>query len=289
MSEEQAEEKTADYGQFDASAGQEPAAEPQGEPAAEPEGEVSILESIAAESGWAPEDQWRGDKAKWKDAETFIREGVKIQSKQHDKIDRLQDSVKSVEKNLKDMAASEAKRTRAALESQKERLATERQEAFNRQDAKGFEAADEELRNTESQLAEEDDQAKVAQEFEDTFKERNNWYQEDKAMTAYALQSAQHLKSAFPDIDQDSYMQELERTVKAQFPNEFTNPNREAGSMAGGDKPASEQQISSGKKKSFDSLPREAKEAFQELNQYMPANAKMTKAAYVKSYFEEIA
>jgi len=243
------------------------------------------LAAIAREGGWAPLEEWRGDKDKWKDAETFIREGIKIQGKQHDKIDRLQNSMKTVEENLKKMAASEARRTRKALEEQKARLEAERQEAFEMQDADRFNQVDQQLKEADQQLSETDDLQAQIDAFESKFKERNSWYQEDKAMTAFALQSAQHLKQAFPDLDQDSYMGELERIVKAQFPNEFRNPNKDSGSMAGGDAP--KQPASQSKKKSFDSLPKEAKEAFEELNMYMPAGRKMTKADYAKSYYED--
>lgn len=248
--------------------------------------EEEIMAEIAREGGWAPLDEWRGDKDKWKDAATFIREGIKIQGKQHDKIDRLQDSIKSVEENLKKMASSEAQRTRKALEEQKKRLEAERQEAFEMQDAEKFNEVDAELQNTAKQLSEQDSVESQIEEFERKFKERNNWYQDDKAMTAFAIQSAQHLKSAFPDLDQDSYMKELERIVKAQFPNEFRNPNKDAGGMVGSDQPKS---TTTSKKKSFDSLPKEAKDAFEELNMYMPSGRKMSKADYAKSYYEDIA
>lgn len=250
---------------------------------------VDPIEAIAREGGWSPIENWRGDKEQWKDAETFIREGIKIQGKQHDKIDRLQESIKGVEQTMRKMAETEAQRTRKALEAQKARLAAKRQEAFDRSDAEGFESVESELKETDAALSELDTQANAAEEFERTFKERNKWYQEDKAMTAFALQSAASLRAAFDDMPEKEFMTELERIVKAQFPNEFENPNRAAGSMAGADRPSAKEPINGGKKKTFDSLPQEAKEAFQELNQYMPANAKMTKAAYVKSYFEEIA
>lgn len=251
--------------------------------------DVDPLEAIAREGGWSPQEEWRGDKSQWKDAATFIREGIKIQSKQHDKIDRLQDSIKAVEQNITKMAKTEVQRTKKALEAQRERLAAERQKAFDMQDADKFESVEAEIKTTNAQLDQMNAEQDEVAVFEKTFKERNPWYQEDKAMTAYAIQSAQHLKGAFPELDQDNYMKELERLVKSQFPNEFQNPNKSrAGGVVSGDSVVTDKGSNTPAKKSFDSLPAEAKEAFAELNQYMPNGRKMTKAAYVKTYYEEL-
>ena len=238
------------------------------------------IEAIAREGGWSPLEEWRGDEAKWKDAETFIREGIKIQGKQHEKIDRLVQTVTKVESNLKEMAKGEAQRTRKALESQKERLLKERQEAFEMSDADSFNKIDNELKQTDESLRDLQSPQNAFAEGEREFVKKNEWFGKDKAMTAYAATAANSLISSFPDIDATEYYETLEKLVKTNFPNEFRNTNRDAGGMASGDSPAS----SAGKtKKSFDSLPPEAKEAYEEIKLYSP----LSKADYVKSYFEE--
>lgn len=240
------------------------------------------LEAIAREGGWAPLEEWRGDEEKWKDAETFIREGIKIQGKQHDKIDRLVQTVTKVESNLKEMAKGEAQRTRKALEAQKERLLKERQEAFDDQDATRFEQIDSELKQTDDSLRDIESPKQDFLKGEEEFIKKNEWYGKDKAMTAYAATAAQSLIGTFPDIDATEYYETLEKVVRANFPNEFRNTNRDAGGMASADRPASK---SGSSKKSFDSLPPEAKEAYEEIKMFSP----LSKADYVKSYFEEIA
>ena len=242
---------------------------------------VDPLESIARSAGWSPKEDWRGAEDGWKSAEDFVKDGVKIQAKQADKIDRMQGTISRVEENITKMAKGEAKRVRGALESQAKRLETERQEAFDEQDGEKFSKIDEELRETHKQInAEPELDVKAFEVGEKVFMEKNDWYGQNKTMTAFTLSVAQNLRTAFPDMGVEEYYEELEQGVKAQFPNQFRNGNRDQSGAVAGDNPGRSQ----GKKvEGFDSLPPEAKAAYQETLEYAP---NLKQEEYAKSYYE---
>ena len=247
--------------------------------------EVSGIEDIARANGWKPESEWKGDPPRdgFKTAEEFVKDGFKIQQTQHDKIDRLQEQLQGISQRMEAMSAGEAKRLRKALEDQAARLKAERNEAIEVGDTTKFNQLDEQLQKTNAELNEVEQSDSTEQAFikgEEAFKQRNSWFEEDKAMTAFAFNIAGGLRSAFPNMSADEYYSELERAVKEQFPQKFTNQRREAGSAVEGNSPASNP---STRKKGFDSLPAEAKAAFEELSYY---NKKMTKADYAKAFYE---
>jgi hypothetical protein len=99
-------------------------------------------------------------------------------------------------------------------------------------------------------------------------------------MTAFALTVAGNTRAAFPDISADEYYETIEKIAKRNFPEKFSNPNREKGSPVSGD---SRKPASSGKK-TFDSLPPEAKAAYEELTFY----TNISKSDYVKGYYKEM-
>lgn len=241
------------------------------------------IEDIARANGWKPESEWKGNPPRdgFKSAADFVKDGFKIQQTQHDKIDRLEEQLTGISEKMDQMSAGEAKRLHKALEAQAERLKTERAEAITEMDRDRFEKIDAELRQTEEEMRNAD-QVQSNDAFvvgEEKFKRRNDWFEKDKAMTATAYNIAAGLRNAFPDMTADEYYTELENAVKEQFPNKFTNPRRAGVAPVEGGTP----QKNTNRRKGFDSLPAEAKQAFEELSFY---NKKMTKADYAKAFYE---
>lgn len=245
------------------------------------ESTLDPIEDIARSHGWKPETEWKGDPPEngFKSANDFIRDGFSIQSKQHDKIERLQGTIESVETNIKNMAASETKRLKTALESQKERILAERQEAFDEQDNEAFNKADKELQETHVQIQEAEEQAPdpafVAGEA--TFRERNKWFGEDQAMTATVMMAAEKMGAGMSATE---YYAALEDVAKAHYPDKFRNTNRDKGGMVSGDNPKSNAK----KGKGFESLSPEEKHAYAEIIQYTPD---FSKADYAKQILEQ--
>ena len=87
------------------------------------------------------------------------------------------------------------------------------------------------------------------------------------------------MRGMFPDMKAEEYYEQLETVAKAQFPDKFKNANRSKAGAVSGDRPGG----SSRKTEGFDSLPPEAKEAFNEITLY----TSISKDDYAKSYFEQ--
>ena len=232
---------------------------------------VDQLEALARDNGWKPEDEWKGNPPKdgFKTAEQYVRDTFEINKTMHNSVKRMDTAIQELQKG-------EARRMRQALEAQKERLEQARQEAFEISDAETFNKVDAEYQKVTQELAtpEENPVLKIEQEFI----AKNDWYNNNKTMTAFANTIAGSLKQSFPDIPPDEFFQEVEQAVKTQFPNEFKNQRREGTSaVASGTRKAA-----SSKKKGFDSLPPEAKQAYNEVKGY----SKLTADEYAKAYFE---
>lgn len=226
----------------------------------------SPIEEIAREGGWSPKEEWRGDPERWKPAEVFVKEGIKIQAKQHDKIDRLVNKVESVENNIREMAKGEAQRTKRALEAQRERIMAERQEAFEESDTEKFNKADKELMDTDIELRQVDERVmQAAQQGEDEFKKNNPWYGTDPAMTAHAELISTRLPPMQHPEDAKEFYGQLERAVKSAFPDEFQNANRNKPGAVSGDRNKSTQTVSGA-----DAATPEQRAAFNEISTYMP-------------------
>ena len=232
---------------------------------------VDQLEALARENGWKPEDEWKGNPPKdgFKTAEQYVRDTFEINKTMHNSVKRMDNAIQELQKG-------EAKRMRQALEAQKERLEQQRQEAFEISDAETFNKVDEEYRKVTQELEKPEDNPAVKMEQE--FIANNGWYNNNKTMTAFANTIAGSLKQSFPDISAEEFFQEVEQAVKTQFPNEFKNQRREGTSaVASGTRKAT-----TSKKKGFDSLPPEAKQAYNEVKGY----SKLSADDYAKAYYE---
>jgi hypothetical protein len=106
----------------------------------------------------------------------------------------------------------------------------------------------------------------------------NRWYVEDDKLGTFADGAAEKVRAQ--GFSGKAYYDELTRIVKATFPEKFENPNRQRENAVGGGEPTS----SSGNKKTYKNLPKEAKDA---CDMFVEQGI-MTREAYVESYeFDE--
>lgn len=222
------------------------------------------VETIAAEMGWSPKDQWRGDESEWKDAVTFLREGGKIQKHKSDEVRQLKKSIADLENKLDRAVGSTAASIKKALDIQKSELEKEKKKAFENQDFEGFQNADRKQKELEKQSSEVEDHkpdASRQKAFDDgfsLFREKHDWYDSNRTMRAYALQAAKSVMDADPNISPDEYYAEIETLVKRQFPEKFERQKPAPGAL-GDTAPRRSTQ-----KKDFDSMPEAARRIWQE-------------------------
>jgi hypothetical protein len=214
------------------------------------EPQFSDVEKRAMEQGWVPEDQWEGQ-GKWRPADEFLDRGELF-----GKIDEQRRAIKSLESTqtaLKQHLELVRKNEYARALSE---LKAERKEALADGDADAVVTAEDKIERLRVQAAQE---AAVAAQNAQTaqsdqannplltqFMARNPWYGNDKVMKIFADEQG-HKLAMSGLTDHRELLLEIERRVKREFPDKFTNPNRSKASAVDGGGIRS-----SGKKDSFE-------------------------------------
>jgi hypothetical protein len=185
------------------------------------EKQFTTLEARAAEQGWRPKDEWEGEPDDWRTAREFLDRGEffkKIED-QSRTIKELRKTQADLTRHLETVRKTEFKRALDSLKAQK-------RNALAEGDVEKVIEIDDEIAETRAQQA----QAPTPQvpevdpQMHPTFvawKERNTWYESNKAMRAYADRLGSELTGSPSEI-----LAEVERQVKKEFAHKFENPRR---------------------------------------------------------------
>lgn len=170
-------------------------------PAPEP-----TVSELAAEMGWSPKDQWRGDAAKWKPAADFLKTTVDIN--------------RTLSKDVKAMRAETERlaRTSASIVEQQvtERVAAAEarfQAAVEAGDAREARAATRDIDALQAQRAD------AAGNPEASFAEANPWYGKDEEATAFAVATSQRLAAQGKSVADQ--LEAAQAGVRKRFPELF--------------------------------------------------------------------
>lgn len=226
------------------------------------------VEDRARAQGWKDKDEFTGPEGQWRPAEEFLERGEKI-------LPILQERFGKMEKDLADQTNQLARVTgnlskfadfhkgtyKRAYENAKRDIENRLAIAEQDQDFAGFKQASDDLKQVEQDIQQIDSdqdggEPQPVPEFFD-FKKANSWYDSDIPMTVYANYIANELIGADGINSNSEYYAKIEQEVKRQFPHKFTDGGQalvEGGLVTGeGDKKT---------KKSWNDLPKEAKEAY---------------------------
>lgn len=242
------------------------------------------LDDLAREWGWKPEDEWKGDKAKWSPADEFVRRRVSHTS-------NITKELKAVNERMDRLSRTTGKVLADALDKQRAQIEAEHAEAVENGDYKAVRAAESKMRKLEAEAEPPADSPDVA------FKARNSWYGDggDEEATDYAVARSQRyvqqgktgdamfkaveadVRKKFPDLFDDTGDDDAPPPpAKKKQPPEVANPRRSAQPLA--------------RDKGVADLPPEARKAGEEyvrmIGTKMPG-AKYTMADYAKSYWAE--
>lgn len=193
---------------------------------------LNTVEDQAREQGWVPKEDFGGEDHKWVEAGEFIRRGElfkKIdQQNRHIKQNTQQivalEQFKSHYLKMQDIA------NKTALETLKaERKAARLDGDFDKADAleDQMEAVKEQAEITKREIQATTEVPDIPQEVND-WVERNEWYNKDMPMKAYADSVATQL--ANEGKSGTALLKELDVEIRKAFPQKFTNPNRERAS-----------------------------------------------------------
>lgn len=222
------------------------------------------VEDIAANMGWSPKDQWRGDPAKWKPAHEFVAATADINA-------RVTTKLKALEDQLSNVNRTNAVIMEQALAEQRQKLLQERQDAFDIGDAEKFAEAERRLGQM-PQVA-----ATPPAEVQTFVEKHSGWFNKDAEATAWAVNRAGEL--AKQGLGAARQVAIVERELAQYFPEYAPQQEKPKPKAAPLSQPGTRGNTMRGK--SFNDLPKEAQEAAL----YFETKG-VSREQYVKSYFE---
>jgi hypothetical protein len=196
-----------------------------------PEGEqtpqYSPAETTAMEQGWVPKEQWTGD-GKWRDAEAFLDRGElfgKI-DRQNREMKALRESLGDVKRHYESVKETEYKRAIASLRAEKKTALQEGNadaviEIEDRLDTIRDHQTEARMRASQPQYV---DNGESHPEFQ-AFVNKNPWYTQSRPMKSYADALGTELREQ--GKSPSDVLRAVEAAVRKEFPQRFSNPNRD--------------------------------------------------------------
>lgn len=252
---------------------------PESAPAATPaqSGAQGEIETAARAGGWVPKDEWKGEPDEWRDAPQFVLKAAEILPQLTADLKEARAEIKSVKKAVADSAKFISAAEKRAYDRGVNEAQARLDAAAALGDVQGVRDAAQEIVALEKEVRGEQP-AETNPDF-DAWRAANSWFDTDDEMKAITVAIAEK-------ANQDGYkgkaqIAEVDRRLKARFPNLGKNPNRDLpGSVEG----ATPQRRSA--TKSFSDMPAEARE----MVTYFEKNTKgFNRDRYIKDYFAETA
>jgi len=193
---------------------------------------LSAAEEKAMEQGWVPQDQWDGDPEQWRPAKEFLDRGELFK-----KIEDQNRTIKEFKRALDDLKGHHSKTREVEYARALEALKMQKQSAIEEGDGAAVIKLDDQIdlvKDEQQRLKQQNNQPTddiINPEFTN-WVEKNKWYETSEPMKAYADALGRNLAAS--GLSPSAVLQEVEKQVKLEFPNKFTNPNRnKPGSVEG--------------------------------------------------------
>lgn len=234
------------------------------------------IETVAAKGGWVPKDQWNGDPDKWVDAPQFVLKAAEILPQLTADLKEARAEIKTVKKAVADSAKFISAAEKRAYDRGVSEAQARLDSAAALGDVEGVRDATKEIVALEKEIR--SDVPQVNPDFE-TWREANPWFDTDDEMKAITVAIAE--KANNDGYRGKAQIAEVDRRLKARFPNLGKNPNRDLpGAVEGATLP---RRTSA---KTFSDMPAEARE----MVTYFEKNTRgFNRDKYIKDYFGETA
>lgn len=243
------------------------------------DGDLGTVEDRAKRMGWTDQDSFRGDKAKWVDAATFVKNG-------EESLPILRERLRTAERANMDLSKSVAEFKKMsdtafdrAYAKAKKELQADIKTAAKAGDEKGAEEAANELASLEREKAERVAVADKDPVF-DGWVTQNDWYN-DPELRKLANKEAFGLRQDGVKVDGVAFLNMVKEEVKKLRPEKFGNPRRDPKNGSGPERPAGGGEGGGGSAKGWDSLPADAKATGE---RYIKQKLFKDKAAYAAAY-----
>lgn len=188
--------------------------------------EINTVEDQARDQGWVPKDEFSGEEHKWVEAGEFIRRGELFK-----KIEQQSRHIKSVDQTLAQFKSHYIKMQDIANKNALDALKAERKEARLEGDFEKVDRLEDQMDEVKAQADRTKQEILATTEVPDMpaevtqWVERNEWYNKDKPMKAYADTVAMQL--ADEGITGSALLKEVDVQIRKAFPHKFSNPNRD--------------------------------------------------------------
>lgn len=188
--------------------------------------EINTVEDQAREQGWVPKDDFQGDEAKWVEPGEFIRRGELFK-----KIDQVSRTAKRAEQTLVEFKKHYARVQEIATTNAIAALKAERKNAMVDGDFDRVEKIEDQIEVVKVDHAATQREIQSTTEVPETYPEvqewveRNDWYNKDAPMKAYADTVATQLNKQ--GISGNALLKGIDAEIRKAFPSKFSNPNRE--------------------------------------------------------------
>lgn len=195
--------------------------------------EPTPIEQRAMEQGWVPEDQWDGEPEAWRPAKEFVDRGELFK-----KIDEVKRENKQLKQGIDELSKHHAKVREVEYQRALATLKAQKRDALADGDADKVVEIDERIDATKEAQRQSANQPQQQAEavpdprFE-AWVNKNTWYNNDRIMKAAADEVARELVLR-GERDNARILTEVEKRIKQEFPQKFTNPNREKASAVEG-------------------------------------------------------
>lgn len=193
-------------------------------PAEQEAPQLTDIEQRAMEMGWKPKDSFSGNEDDFIDAKEFVRRKPLF-----DKIESQSRQVKLLNRAINELKEHYTKVNAATYDRALADLKAQRKEAIVNGDGEAFGNIDDKIKEAEAQRAELEQLNQPVQEQVEapefaTWKTRNTWYNNVKYMRSFADELGLDLHSR--GMSPEQVLTEVEKAVRAEFPEKFRNPNK---------------------------------------------------------------
>jgi len=215
-------------------------------------GDSDPVEKLASEMGWNPD--WEGDDSERVSARDYILRGQLINRQASKDIKSLKGEIDSLQRNMKEMAVSNSKAVKAALDSQRERLMNERDAAIESGDVAAVRKYDEAIKKTETPAIEEEsqyqshppgqptrEQQEAYKRAIDQFTSENHWFDPahsdyDPYLRGQAVTIGTAIANGDPTMDPNELLDRTMAILKEKEPEYFASPSNSPNTFVSGSK-----------------------------------------------------
>lgn len=235
----------------------------------------------ARRMGWLPEDEYKGDKSRWRDAKSFLERGKNEVPIMRERMKNLDHQVVELKNTLKEFAEFHTKVEQAAYTRAYEEIKAAQKAAVETADTDAFDRAEAKLQKLNESIPKApqvkfDDKPN---EVETEWLDKNEWAK-DKEMYSFTVSVGRHMREMGNDKPLPEFLDDLAAEVKRLKPEKFTNKRRdEAPDVEGG------RGMIRTKGKTFSDLDSEARVAGE---RFVKQGLFKSKDEYAKQYFSNL-